>query len=240
MNETMQRVLDFKIVAHRGCWSLRAPENSLAALKLAVERGFAIELDVHLLSDGGIAVFHDSSLVRMCFRRGRIEDLTCTQLRKFKLRCTKQYIPQLKEVFELVDGKVPIYIELKAHGDAIPLADALIRETENYKGDFVFIGFDQEAGAYLKGKGYTVGFSCVTPPNAMPYSPDCMICHIVGVPKNKELREQYPPFVPWTIITPFGRKKARTSSPAAMYNTRYFPSLSHKCNRIDKLFNAKY
>ena len=48
-------------IAHRGLHDANKPENSLAAFSAAVKAGYAIEFDLHLLSDGHFAVFHDTS-----------------------------------------------------------------------------------------------------------------------------------------------------------------------------------
>ena len=63
--------------AHRGYHDKPVvPENSLPAFRRAIERGFGAELDVHLLKDGTLAVFHDSDLKRCANVEGEIEDLT--------------------------------------------------------------------------------------------------------------------------------------------------------------------
>ena len=55
------------MIAHRGLFNTEeAPENSLAAFKLAIEKGYAIELDTQVSSDGEVVVFHDATLNRMC------------------------------------------------------------------------------------------------------------------------------------------------------------------------------
>ena len=59
--------------AHRGLHSDEAPEHSLEAFRRAVNAGYGSELDVHLLADGKLAVFHDSILKRVCNIEGRIE-----------------------------------------------------------------------------------------------------------------------------------------------------------------------
>ena len=66
--------------AHRGLHGNGIPENSMAAFRLALEKGYGIELDVHLLKDGTLAVIHDSALKRTTGAEGRIEDLTKAQL----------------------------------------------------------------------------------------------------------------------------------------------------------------
>ena len=50
--------------AHRGLHDDEKPENSLAAYKAALDKGYGIEFDVHLLKDGSLAVMHDSDLKR--------------------------------------------------------------------------------------------------------------------------------------------------------------------------------
>lgn len=62
--------------AHRGLHDDEKPENSLAAYKAALDKGYGIEFDVHLLKDGSLAVMHDSDLKRTTGREGFMEDLT--------------------------------------------------------------------------------------------------------------------------------------------------------------------
>ena len=51
------------LIAHRG-ESIDAPENTLPAYKMAVERGFGFECDVYLSKDGRVFTFHDRNLKR--------------------------------------------------------------------------------------------------------------------------------------------------------------------------------
>ena len=68
--------------AHRGFHDKPViPENSLPAFRRAIEHGFGAELDVHLLKDGTLAVFHDSDLRRCANVDGQIEDLTLEELK---------------------------------------------------------------------------------------------------------------------------------------------------------------
>jgi glycerophosphoryl diester phosphodiesterase len=70
------------IIAHRGASGL-APENTLAAFKLACAMGATgIELDVHLSADGKPVVIHDRSLNRTTGARGAVARFTATQLRQ--------------------------------------------------------------------------------------------------------------------------------------------------------------
>ncbi len=223
MHEVMERTLaQGKVVAHRGCWSLAHPENSFTALKRAADNGCAIELDVHLMKDGNVAVFHDFTLKRMCGVDAKIENLTKEDIKDCRLKHTKEGIPLFDEVLEMVGGRVPIYVELKCDDNEIELADALIKMTENYVGDLVFIGFHPKAGAYLKEKGYAVGYSCMKPPAELPYEADCMICFLLCVPCSKKKRDKYPPFIPWTVYGYLTKIYAKIVSKQAIYNTHLF------------------
>ena len=99
--------------AHRGLHSPGKPENSMAAFRAALENGYGVELDVHLLADGTLAVMHDSLLKRTTGAEGRIEDLTADRLTDFRLEGTQETIPTFLEVLQLFDGKAPIVVELK-------------------------------------------------------------------------------------------------------------------------------
>ena len=102
--------------AHRGLHSPGVPENSLAAFRAAVEHGYGAELDVHLLRDGGLAVIHDSLLVRTTGQEGRVEELTTEELTNYRLEGTEETIPTFDQVLKVFGGKTPLIIELKPEG----------------------------------------------------------------------------------------------------------------------------
>ena len=79
--------------AHRGLHGDGIPENSMAAFKAALEGGFGIEFDVHLLADGNLAVIHDSLLNRTTGQAGRIEDLTTEDLKNYPRRSSSTAFP---------------------------------------------------------------------------------------------------------------------------------------------------
>ena len=101
--------------AHRGLHNneSEAPENSMAAFRKAVANKFGIELDVQLSKDKVPVVFHDFTLKRMCGVEGKVCDYTLEELKEFRLLDTKEQIPTFQEFLEMVDGKVPLIIELK-------------------------------------------------------------------------------------------------------------------------------
>ena len=99
--------------AHRGLWNKQLPENSLVAFAFAKSKGYGIELDVQLSSDGKVIVFHDDTLERMCGVEGKISDFTAEELKSLSLLGTEHKIPLLSEVLELIEGRVSLLIEIK-------------------------------------------------------------------------------------------------------------------------------
>ncbi|MGN1200837.1 MAG: glycerophosphodiester phosphodiesterase family protein [Candidatus Caccovivens sp.] len=137
-------------IAHRGYHTKSIPENSLGAFAKAVEKGYAIELDVHLLSDGTVAVFHDESLARMTGNDGYLKYLRKDDLKALSLKGTKEKIPTLQEVLELVDGRVPILIEIKNQYKVGKLEQAVIDILKNYQGEYAVQSFNPFSLAYFK------------------------------------------------------------------------------------------
>ncbi len=140
--------------AHRGLHdkSIGIPENSMAAFRRAVEHGFPSELDVHLLADGALAVFHDSDLKRMTGREGVIEDLTAAQLAEYKLGGTEETIPQFCDVLALYEGTgLPLLVELKSwreNSDA--LSARTVEELDKYHVPYVTESFDPRCLLWLR------------------------------------------------------------------------------------------
>ena len=133
--------------AHRGLHdnNHQIPENSLAAFQRAVDAGYGIELDVQLSADQIPVVFHDATLGRMCGIDRRVNELTFAELRQLSLVNTKEQIPSFQEALALVNGKVPLLVELKMEHldfDIPRKADALLSE---YSGDYCIESFHPAA-----------------------------------------------------------------------------------------------
>lgn len=129
--------------AHRGLHSEGRPENSMAAFRAALEGGFGIELDIHLLKDGNLAVIHDSDLFRVTGQQGKVEDLTTEQLKDYPLMGTGETIPEFRQVLELFAGKAPMIVELKsAGGNAAKLTETACKMLADYPGVYCMESFD--------------------------------------------------------------------------------------------------
>lgn len=137
-------------VAHRGLWTPKgAPENSLAAFEAAVDAGYGIELDVRLSADGEVMVSHDEGLERMVGRQGRLADHSAPELAAMRLRDTREPIPTLRQVLDLVDGRALIHVELKTRpGEQGPLDEAVAALLDDYSGPVCIIGFNPFSHAW--------------------------------------------------------------------------------------------
>ena len=104
--------------AHRGLHNIQRhiPENSLAAFRLALEKGYGAELDVHLTQDGKLVVMHDESLKRTAGVEKNLCDCTWEELRPLRLEGTDEPIPLLEEVLAVFEGKAPLVVEIKTFG----------------------------------------------------------------------------------------------------------------------------
>lgn len=131
--------------AHRGLFDNKngIPENSIKAYKLAIEHGYAIELDIQALSDNTFFCFHDSDLTRMVnVDTKSIYDYSYEELSKLKLLNSNESIPKFTDVLNLVNNKVPLLIEVKAHKNFKLHLNALIKILDNYQGKFAVFSFD--------------------------------------------------------------------------------------------------
>lgn len=136
--------------AHRGLHGNGIPENSMAAFRAALEGGYGIELDVHLMKDGKLAVIHDASLKRTAGADVKIEDLTAEELSNYPLEGTDEVIPLFSQVLELFAGKAPLIIELKAEkGNHAALTQAVCDLMDTYKGPYCMESFDPRCVAWL-------------------------------------------------------------------------------------------
>lgn len=136
--------------AHRGYHTKSVPENSLGAFSLAIEKGYGIELDVQLLADDTVVVFHDDSLARMTGNDGYIRFLNKEDLKALTLKGSKEHIPTFQEVLDLVNGKVPLLIEIKNQHKVGKLEQKVIDMLRNYRGEFAIQSFNPFSLAYFK------------------------------------------------------------------------------------------
>lgn len=110
-------------LAHRGLHDRARGviENSRAAFEAAIARGYGIELDVQRSGDGEAMVFHDHEMPRLTDRPGLIHDYDAATLATIPLlgAADGETIPTFAEVLALVDGRVPLLVEIKDQDGAL-------------------------------------------------------------------------------------------------------------------------
>ena len=137
--------------AHRGLHGNGIPENSMAAFRAALDAGCGVELDLHLLKDGSLAVFHDGTLLRCTGKEGTPEELTAADLPNYPLEGTEETIPLFSQVLELFDGKAPLIVELKpVNGNHAALCQATCQMLDSYHGAYCLESFDPRCIHWLK------------------------------------------------------------------------------------------
>lgn len=137
--------------AHRGLHGSGVPENSMEAFRLAKEAGYGIELDIHLLADGNLAVMHDSALMRTTGSDGCLEDLTTADLCVYHLEGTKQTIPEFQAVLDLYAGQAPLIVELKCvRNNYAALCETACKMLDRYEGAYCLESFDPRCIYWLR------------------------------------------------------------------------------------------
>lgn len=132
-------------IAHRALHdgNKRCFENSLQAIQAAIDAGYSIEVDIQFANDGVPVVFHDESLNRLTKHEADTRSLNSVELGRIKLGGTADYIPTLKELLDLVDGKVGLVIELKGiEGKDAGFMKSVLDVVSSYKGKIALMSFD--------------------------------------------------------------------------------------------------
>ena len=138
--------------AHRGLYSNTRgiPENSLPAFSAAVREGYGIELDVRLTADQVPVVHHDDTLERTCGDARRVDETYLKDIRSLKLFGTQCSVPTFDEVLELVNGQVPLIIELKTDSRKRKLAELVYERLQEYPGVYCIESFDPFAVQWFR------------------------------------------------------------------------------------------
>lgn len=228
-------------ISHRGLYNNEdIPENSLKAFKKSIENNVAIELDVQLSKDNEVVVFHDYNLERMTGANKDVNELNYIDILDLKLLNTKEYIPTLKEVLELVDGKVPVLIEVKNEDKVGVLESEVYNIIKTYKGDmavqafnpFVLSWFKKNAPEIARGqlsgsfedsdlvwykkfllKNLLLNFE--SKPAFISYEIDCLPKSIVKVQRNRNV-----PILGWTIKSESDIEKANINCDNIIYEDK--------------------
>ncbi len=146
-----------KLFARRGLYdNTRIYENTISAFSRALKYNYPIEMEVRLLIDGTIVVFHDDNAKRLLHMDQSIDKMTYDEL----CYLAKYQIPKFEEVLSLVKGEVPLLIELKTVSRKYLLENKICELLDNYNGEFAVQSFYIKTVKwfYKNRKNYVVGY----------------------------------------------------------------------------------
>lgn len=137
-------------IAHRGFHDALQgrPENSRAAIRAAIDAGYAIEIDLQLTADGQAMVFHDYDMRRLTGRPGAIRQISSADANSIALlHGDGEGIPTLTEILDLVAGRAPLLIELKDQDGGMGpeiglLEEAATQALAGYRGPVAVMSFN--------------------------------------------------------------------------------------------------
>ncbi len=132
------------VIGHRGAMG-HETENTITSIQKALDLGVdMIEIDVFKIKSGEIVVFHDDTLERLTNGEGKIEDYTLTELNKLTVTGNHS-IPLLTNVLDVIDGQVPLNIELKGANTAKDVNTIVLENVEDKEwalNDFIISSFN--------------------------------------------------------------------------------------------------
>ncbi len=145
-----------EIIAHRGA-SFDAPENTLAAMKLAWEqKADAIETDLHLSKDGRIVVIHDFDTARIGGSTNRVASRPWAELQKVDAGAWKdarfagEKLPSFEALLATVEKGRRIFIEIKVGPEILPEMERVIAASGKEPAQMPIIAFGFETAAAAK------------------------------------------------------------------------------------------
>lgn len=204
-------------IAHRGLHDdnrLRW-ENTASAFRAAIAGNFGIELDVQLSADGVPMVFHDAELERLTDTTSLVADLSADALRALAVGGTEDRIMTLGETLRLVDGAVPLIIEMKDNGARNgDLARAVARDITAYRGPAAVMSFEHalldafraaETGAPLGLTASGISEAALAEHRAQLEAGIDFVSYQVAALPNAfvtEALERGLPVITWTVRTP--------------------------------------
>lgn len=235
-------------IAHRGLHSRRAGriENTAPAFRAAIDKGYGIECDLQPARDGVPMVFHDSRLERLMDAAGPIKALGARELGQLQYRDSSERMLRFAELLKLVDGAVPLFIEVKGSG-RVPTSGFLPQiaaRARAYKGPIALMSFDRRivaslielaptvpCGAVIGSQQYLSGLwrrprkGPISPPRMFGGAPDgisflAVDIKLAAVARRWLTRHRLDlPLFTWTVRTPRQRTAAARWADAPIFET---------------------
>lgn len=138
-----------KPIAHRALHDATRGiyENSRSAILAAIQHDYAIEIDLQLSFDGQAMVFHDDTLDRLTSKTGNVSAYTANALGQITIGTSADVIETLEEILTLIDGRVPVLIELKDQSGTLSKTDGRLERAtaealSRYNGPVALMSFN--------------------------------------------------------------------------------------------------
>ena len=240
-------------IAHRGLHDVAAGviENTTPAFQAAIAGGYGIECDVRSTADGVPIVFHDATLARLVDgQAGRLDSLEWGTIAKLTHRQGGAGITTLADLVALVNGAVPLLVELKTDWEAInpTFLDGIAEIVSHYRGPLALMSFDPAAirpfvsklpanprglvsGSYATAaqqwwpQALTAerarSLAALTQMEAVDASFCAYEINALPTPHTDALRARGIPVFAWTVRTPAERTHAATHADAIIFE--HFP-----------------
>jgi glycerophosphoryl diester phosphodiesterase len=231
-------------IAHRGLHDARHGiiENTAAAFRAAIAGHYGIETDIQAAAGGEPVIFHDETLERLTEAEGAIAGLTPSQLAQIPLRGTRDRIMTLSQFLRLIDGRAPLFLEIKSHGGPDrTLEQRIAQDLAAYRGPVSVMSFDAGSMAamrrfapqvprglssllYMKenrrGLSTRDRFRLTHMLDIEAVKPDFLTYEVNGLAvMAPALRRGHPdlPIITWTVRTAEDRRKARIFADAMIF-----------------------
>jgi glycerophosphoryl diester phosphodiesterase len=204
-------------IAHRGLHNSGKGihENTLSATRAAMQRGYAIEADLQPSADGVPMVFHDYELSRLTGVVGKIVECAAAELKGMAIAGSRDTIPTLEKLLDMIDGRAGLVLELKEQEQANQeFAEAVARSVASYRGPLALMSFSHSlidklyeleppAALGLTAQGddslFAVHSSLVkrVPLDFLSYHLPDLNCRVVA-----DFRKAGRPVISWTVRSP--------------------------------------
>lgn len=218
--------------AHRGLHHEGVPENSRAAAEGAIAAGMGIECDVQMSRDNVPLVFHDWELERLTKERGKVAARPADELCRIALLETGETLWRLAGLLDLVAGRVPILVEVKAQPH-LAIAEpciAIAKALADYAGPVAVMSFDLRVGEWFAKHAPDVTRGLVITDTLdhgyrsawrAPYAleraaPDFLASDVRDIPNALTAlwRESGRPLLTWTVRSPDTRERGMAHADA--------------------------
>lgn len=211
--------------AHRGLHGQGVPENSRAAAEAAIAAGMGIECDIQRSRDDHPMVFHDWELQRLTGVADETERRIAEELESLSLLGTDQHPMRLAKFLDVVEGRVPLLIEIKSRPgyDVEWTCLYVSRLLADYAGNHAVMSFDPRVARWFRSNSPETACGLVMREDDHGHTqkawqrrlalwlakPDFLAYHIAAMPSRwvARLRAKGMPVLTWTVNSPETRER---------------------------------